>query len=308
MDRTLRAHLALFVVNLIYGANYVVAKALMPQVIPPSGFVLLRVLGATLLFWSVRAFRPERVDLPDLLRLAVCGLFGVALNQLMFFHGLTNTSALHASILMVVAPVLVLVISGIVLGERVTFMKLLGVALGAAGALSLIFFRDEASAAGATSRGDLYILINATSFALFLVLVKPLMAKYSPVTVMAWCFLLGTLFTLPFGWSDLTAVAWRTITAFQWVAITFVVILVTFVAYLMNAWALSVVNPSVVGTYIYLQPALAVVFGWMFFALRDALPDLGSMHAPVLGAEALLSAAAIFVGVHLVGRADARST
>ena len=307
MDRTLRAHFALFVVNLIYGANYVVAKALMPQVIPPSGFVLLRVLGASLLFWSVRVFRPERVAPPDMLRLIACGLFGVALNQLMFFHGLANTSALHASILMVASPILVLVISGTVLGERVTFMKLLGVALGAAGALSLIFFRDAASAAGATSRGDLYILINATSFALFLVLVKPLMAKYSAVTVMSWCFLAGALFTLPFGLADLGTVAWADIKGFQWASIAFVVVMVTFVAYLMNAWALSVVNPSVVGTYIYLQPALAVMFGWVFFAMHDALPGLGSMHAPILGAEALLSAAAIFAGVHLVGRADARN-
>ncbi len=306
MDRTLRAHLALFTVNLIYGANYVVAKALMPQVIPPSGFVLLRVVGALVLFWSVRALRPERVAPGDLLRLAACGLFGIALNQIMFFNGLSLTSPLHASILMVASPILVLVISGVLLGERVTFMKLVGVVIGAAGALSLIFFRDAATTAGSSSIGDLYILINAASFALFLVLVKPMMAKYSAVTVMSWCFLAGALFTLPFGWVDLGRVAWSQLTDFQWAAIVFVVVLVTFVAYLLNAWALRTVNPSVVGTYIYLQPVLAVVFGWCFFALRDTIPGLGGMHAPLLSIGALFSAAAIFIGVHLVGRADAR--
>ena len=106
----------MFIVNVIYGANCVIAKGLMPGVIGPSGFILLRVVGAVVLFWSVRLFMPERVRGEDLLRLFLCAVFGVALNQLMFFHGLMRTSPVHASLIMVATPILVLVISGVLIG------------------------------------------------------------------------------------------------------------------------------------------------------------------------------------------------
>ena len=112
------ALIALFIVNLLYGINYVVAKGLMPGVIGPSGFILLRVLGAVVLFWGAWAARPERVAWSDAVRLVLCAVSGVALNQLMFFHGLMRTSALHASIIMVATPILVLTMSAVLLGER----------------------------------------------------------------------------------------------------------------------------------------------------------------------------------------------
>ncbi|HRD53441.1 MAG TPA: DMT family transporter [Flavobacteriales bacterium] len=154
MDRRSLAHLALFVVNAIYGLNYVVAKGLMPQVIGASGFILLRVIGAAMLFWLLRALRPERVAWSDAGRLALCAVFGVALNQLMFFHGLMRTSPINASIIMVATPILVLVLSGVLIGERITRTKLLGVLLGAAGALSLILLKPQGGATGATTLGD----------------------------------------------------------------------------------------------------------------------------------------------------------
>ena len=131
MSPRTKALLALFIVNLIYGVNYVVAKGLMPEVIGPSGFILLRVVGATVLFWGLRLFIRERVQWSDAMRLVLCAVFGVALNQLMFFHGLMRTTPVHASLMMVATPVLVLAMSGIYIGERITWGKLLGVALGA---------------------------------------------------------------------------------------------------------------------------------------------------------------------------------
>ncbi len=198
MHRRSLAHLALFAVNAIYGINYVVAKGLMPEVIGASGFILLRVIGAALLFWLLRALRPERVDWSDAGRLFLCAVFGVALNQLMFFHGLMRTSPINASIIMVATPILVLVLSGVLIGERITRTKLLGVLLGASGALLLIGLKPKGGATGATMLGDAFILINAISYGLYLVLVKPLMRKYTAVTVMAWC-LIGLVMVLPFG-------------------------------------------------------------------------------------------------------------
>ncbi len=304
MPRRIAAHIALFFVNFIYGVNYVVAKGLMPDVIGPSGFILLRVVGAGGLFWILRALRPERVAKTDLLRLLLCAVFGVALNQLMFFNGLMRTTPINASIIMVATPILVLVMSGLLLGERITWTKTFGVALGAAGALALIFLKPQGASNGATALGDLFILINASSYAIYLVIVKPLMRKYSAVTVMAWSFLFGIALVSPFGWNELCAVEWSVLTTPVWWAMAFVVVMVTFIAYLLNTWALGRVNATVVGTYIYMQPALATAFTWVFMRLGPDRLGIPGTYSSALGWPQLLCAAAIFTGVHLVSRSS----
>lgn len=304
MDRRVRAHLALLTVNFIYGLNYVVAKGLMPVVIGPGGFIVLRVVGAGLLFWLMRAFYPEPVRMADMGRLLLCALFGVALNQLMFFHGLMRTSPINSSIIMVATPILVLVLSGLLIGERITWAKALGVALGAAGALSLIALKPEGDTSGATVLGDMFILINATAYGIYLVIVKPLMRRYTAITVMSWSFLFGMIMVLPFGVSDLTVVAPGEWSSQIWSAMSFVVVMVTFVAYLLNTWALRIVSPSVVGTYIYMQPVLAAVFTWLFVRIGPERLGIPGQYEAALGWPQVVCAAAIFLGVHLVSRAD----
>ncbi len=291
-NRRLLAFAALFFVNLLYGINYVIAKGLMPEVIGPSGFILLRVVGANLLFWPVWLIRREPVAWSDAKRIVLCGICGVAINQLMFFHGLMRTSAIHASIIMVATPILVLVLSGVLIGERITPSKAAGVSLGALGALMLIFL-GGGNGAGSSVLGDLFILVNATSYAVFLVMVKPLMSKYSAVTVMAWCFLVGSVLVIPFGLRDFMAVDWMVITPGHAWSLLFVVVMVTFVAYLLNTWALRVVQPSVAGTFIYLQPVLALLAS---YAMVQGGLDAGPMQ--------LAGALCIFAGVWLVGRKE----
>jgi drug/metabolite transporter (DMT)-like permease len=298
---TLAAHLALFTVNFIYGLNYVVAKGLMPGVIGPSGFILLRVLGATLLFWLLYLRKRTAVPATDLGRLALCALFGVALNQLMFFHGLMRTTPVNASIIMVATPVLVLALSAYLLGERLTWLKMTGVALGAFGALLLVFAGAEAQLGGGRP-GDLLILINASSYAVFLVLVKPLMRRYDAVTVMAWCFLFGLVMVVPFGWQELTQVAWSELSAPVLLAMGFVVVMVTFVAYLLNTWAIGRVDPGVVGGYIYLQPALAFGSSWLFMYFGAQRLGIPGHYSAAVGPVQVLSMVLIFIGVYLVGR------
>lgn len=292
MDRRSLALIALFSANLLFGINYVVAKGLMPRVIDPSGFVVLRVVGANLLFWPVWLARRERVAGSAIKRLVLCGLLGVAVNQLMFFHGLMRTSPVHASIIMVSTPILVLVLSGVLLGERITRTKSVGVLLGAVGALLLIFM-GGGQGGGISMLGDLYIFINAVSYAIFLVMVKPLMSKYSAATVMSWCFLVGSVVVLPMGLADVVAVDWPELAWADIAGLLFVVVMVTFVAYLLNTWAMRHVDPSLVGMFIYVQPVLALLFSWFF--LPD---DLG------LGWMQGLAALAIFIGVWLVGKRE----
>ncbi len=291
------AHSALLTVALIYGANYLIAKGLMPALIGPSGFIVLRATGAAALFWVVYAFRFERIRRDDLLRLALCGLFGVASNQLMFFNGLSLTSPVNASIIMTSNPILVLVVSSVLLKTAITARKLLGIGLGASGALTLLYLSAGSFSTHISWQGDLLILGNAVSYGVYLVLVKPLMMKYRPTTVIAWVFLFGALYVLPFGWQQVQGVDLSQFSSANYASVAFVVIGTTFFAYLLNSFALTKVMPTVVSMYIYLQPLFAGLFAYVYarYGGEDFTGDL------TVGR--LLCAALIFTGVYLVSSA-----
>ncbi len=294
MRPLLKSHLALFIVNLMYGINYLVAKGLMPSVLGPNGFILMRVMGATVLFWAVFLFRFEKVEWKDLGRLAVCAVFGVAVNQLFFFNGLMRTSPVNASVIMTTTPIIVFILSLFILKEKPKLIRVVGLIIGAAG--SIIFTLLGSKSVDASLLGDLFIFVNATSYSLYLVLVKPLMAKYKPLTVITWVFTFGLCFVLlwspsrsefsgtPFSMLDLTVV----------LQILFVIVGVTFLPYLLNVFAMKKVSPSVTSTYIYLQPLLTALFIYLFwvFGLKDYTQDLTVGKA--------LAALMVFIGVYFV--------
>lgn len=290
MNNRLLAHLALFGANLIYGINYTVAKDVMPDFVQPLGFIVMRVCGAVILFWLFyRFFFYEKVKAKDMVRLALCGLFGVAINQMLFFEGLNLTTPINAAVIMVINPILVLVFAGIISTERLTFRKWLGIGLGAAGAIMLITNGGKLSISQDHILGNTLVLINATSYAIYLVLVKSLMQKYQPITVISWVFLFGVLVVVPFGWNEFVAIEWTTMpNLIKW-EIAFVIVGTTFLAYLFNIYGLKRLNPSTVSTYIYLQPVLASVVA--IVAQSDQL-----------SATKVISALFIFVAVYLVSK------
>lgn len=260
----------------------------MPEFIQPFGFIFCRVSGALLLFWLLGlAVKSEKVERKDFLKLATCGLFGVAGNQLMFFYGLNLTSPINSSIIMTCNPILVLIFSAIFIKERITSKKIIGIILGITGALGLILFNNTLQVTGESWKGDLFIFLNATSYGIYLVLVKPLMQKYKPITVIKYVFLFGFLVVIPFGYNQFIAIDWSSFTSNIWLAFLFVVIGTTFLAYLFNIFGLKTLNPSVVSTYIYSQPLIAT-----FVAIL-----LNKDH---LSIEKIIAAVLIFTGVFLV--------
>lgn len=286
--RSLLPHLALLGASLIYGVNYTVAKGLMPDHLQPLGFILTRASGALILFWAVSLIYPaEKVAKKDLLRMAVCGLFGVALNQSLFFSGLNLTTPINAAIIMTTNPILVLVASGIILKEMLTLKRWLGIGIGLLGALIVITQGKDVQFGSNTFWGDIMIFLNAASYGVYLVIVKPLMAKYKPITVIKWVFLFGGLYVFPFGIEQFLAVQWSSFDFPIWGAVAFVVIGTTFLSYLFNIFALKHVSPSVVSIYIYAQPVIASVVA--VIAGADQI-DLNKILATLL----------IFVGVYLV--------
>ena len=298
MSKKVLSHIALFSVNLLYGANYVIAKGVMPKYVGPNGFILMRVLGAILLFWAILVFRFEKVAKKDLVTLAICGLFGVGINQLLFFNGLMRTSPLNASLIMTATPIIVFVLSMLILKEKSTTNKLVGIGLGAIGSISLILLSRNGSGSNSSSLGDLFIILNALSYSIYLVLVKPLMAKYKPLTVITWVFTFGLIYVLiwPFSVAEFSVVNWSVMPSdIPW-RILFVVIGVTFLPYLLTVLAMKNVSPSVASSYIYFQPMIASVFIYLSFllGLEDYTSDFSAWK--------LVSGLFIFGGVYLVSK------
>lgn len=291
----IRAHLALFTVNALYGANHVVAKGVMPDYLTPSVFIFLRASGAAILFWLVKLlFVRERVTRKDLLRMAICGIFGVAVNQLFFFHGLSLTSSINTGIIMTINPILVAILSYFVLKEIITWRKSIGILLGAGGAILLTLTAGTGS--GDSSLGDLFIFINASSYAIYLVLVKPLMKKYTPLTVITYVFSFGMIYVAlyPPTLMELSITDFAAIPAKYIYIIIYVIVGVTFLTYLLTVYGLKHLSPSVSSSYIYLQPVLVMLFTFVLSYL-----EFTEDYSGTITLEKIIYMLIIFVGVYL---------
>ena len=290
----IKAHLALLIANIIYALNYDWAKDVMEgDHVQPFAFILLRVTGACILFWSLAFVFYEKVAKKDLIKMLLCGLFGVAANQLMFFQGLDLTSRIHASIIMVSSPVLVALLSMFLLKERITISRFLGISLGIGGA-SYLILQNDSSGSGASFNGDIFVFMNAASYGLYLVLVKSLMKKYAPLTVIRWVFTFGLLFVIPFGIPQIGSIDLNMPDNIIF-KITLVIVFTTFFCYLLNIYGIKRVSPTVVSSYIYLQPILTAIFALL---ANDESLDINM----------IISSTAIFMGVYLVSIPSLRST
>ncbi len=280
------AHLAIFGANLIYAINYGFAKDVMNGgYVPPFAFILFRVVGASLLFWLTSLFFYEKISIKDIPRFILCGIFGVTANQLMFFSGLELTSTIHASIIMVTSPIIVSILSALILYEKLQTQKVMGIIIGLIGA-TLIIMENTSDSGTSGIKGDLLIFLNATSFGLYLVLVKPLMSKYSPITVIKWVFSFGFMGVLPFGIYEIQDVNWEMNNEII-SKIGFVIFFTTYLCYLFNIYGVKHVSPTIVSTYIYLQPLLTSFIA--VFSRREEL-ELKGVICSIL----------IFAGVYLV--------
>lgn len=260
---------------------------IIPEYIGAFGFILYRVAIAAIIFWIFHLFAVEKINWKiDGWGLTLCGLTGVAVNQLMFYKGISLTSAVNGSIIMTLTPILVLIWAAFLIKERITKRKVIGVLVGLIGAIIIIYQPATVTNSG-DWRGDLLILLNGTSYGCYLVMVKPLMAKYKPMTVVTWVFTLGAVLVLPVGYQEASLVEFSTLPATIWYGTAFAIIGVTVIVYFLNAWALVKVDASVVGAFIYLQPVFATLTAVLFFE-------------EVFLLKHLVAAVFVFVGVWLV--------
>lgn len=289
MNKRTLALLAAFGASAIYGLNHTIAKDVMPTYIQPYGFILLRVSGAAILFWLISFWAPkERIEKRDWLRILACALFGMVINMLMFFKGLSLSTPINSAVLITISPIIIFGLSVLILKEKITFLKILGITLGFAGALSLILFTEQtAQNAENIPLGNMLFLVNATCYGLYLILVKPLTTKYHVITLMKWLFLIAIFINLPITISEFNQVEWLNLPLHAILKMVFVVVGTTFLTYLFNIYALKYLNASTIGVFMYLQPLLGILFAIL-------------VGADSLNLLKVLAAALVFLGVYLV--------
>ena len=268
---TTQAHIAVVLTNIFFASNYSLVKYISPSMIGPYGLNLVRVAVSLALFWLLwtagKSMRADKTISPGIKkehfwRFVLCGLTGVAINQMLFIKGLTMTSTIHASLLMLCTPLLITLLAFWVLKENVTIAKITGLALGIGGAVLLISTKEESGTASLW--GDLLIIMNAISYTLYFILVKPLMKVYPPLHVVRWVFTFGFIMILPFCWSQFNSIDWL---AFEWThiaALTFIVFCGTFLAYLFNVYGLLHLGAGITGSYIYTQPIFVAIVAMLF--------------------------------------------
>lgn len=277
----------MLLVGLLYGINYSIVKLVSPAFLEPLGFIVYRVGIATLIFWIIGIFIPEQVDWKaDGKQFFWCAFFGVGLNMPLFFQGVSMTSAINASIITTLTPVIVFVVAIFLLKERITGWRLLGLVIGLLGAMLIVYEPDSADYQG-NWMGDSLIFLNAISYGVYLVLAKPLLKKYKPITITKWVFLMGLVVVVPLGFRQAISPTWEIWSPVILFSMAYVIIGVTVVVYLINIWAMKKVSPGTVGVYTYVQPVFAVLVASLFFEER-------------LLWQHLLAALLVFSGVGLV--------
>lgn len=288
MTTALKAHIAVLFTNIFFAVNYSLVKYISPSLVGPYGLNIIRVAVSLCLFWLVWSFGKTGASIQKkhIPRFILCGLMGVAINQMLFIKGLTMTSTIHASMLMLCTPLLITLFAFFILKETVTVIKVLGLFSGIAGATLLIMNKESSGTASLT--GDLLIICNAIAYAFYFILVKPLMEIYHPLHIIRWVFTIGFIMILPFGWQQFDAVNWSLFTWNDVAALLMIVICGTFLAYSFNIYGIRHLGAGTTGSYIYTQPVFTAFIAVFFLGEK-------------LNFEKGLAAILIFSGVFLVG-------
>lgn len=287
-------HIALLAVQLMFGSAPILGKFAL-EAFPSFAIVGFRVLGGALAFVVLHSFTKGSLALEKRSHyayFALFALFGIVLNQLLFFTGLSLTTATNTSLLAVLIPVFAIVVSSFVGNDTLTWKKIVGIIIAALGVVYLLN-PYEASFSSATTRGDILVLLNSLSYAVYLAISKKLITQYGSLKSITWLFLFGAIINVPVGAISLSTVDLPNVPTQAWLALAAVVIFPTILAYYWNTWALARVEPSVVAVYIYMQPIIGAFL---------AITILGEDWNPRI----FVAMGLIFVGVFLVTKKKKR--
>jgi drug/metabolite transporter (DMT)-like permease len=285
----IKAHLGLLATNLFFAINIGSIKHFTGNGFSgPYGLNIIRIGVSVLLFWMLFAISSEKKEIykKDIGRFLMCALSALAINQMLFMKGLSYTYSIHASLLLLITPILITFIAAWILKERLNNFKIAGLVMGISGAVILIANRESSGTGDNILLGDLLIILSAFAYTFYFILVKPLMVKYPPLDVMRWVFTFGLIMIIPLGWSEFTNIAWQKFELLEYVLLFLIVVPGTFLAYIFNVYGIKILGASVAGTYIYSQPFFGVLIAVFF------LHEHFSMYK-------IIAAIFIFAGVFL---------
>ncbi len=256
-----KGHTAIFIASILWGLSAPISKEVLNASVTPLTLSTFRMVGAAAAFWIASAFiKREHVHHKDLLQLFFAALFSIVINQGAMAFGLAYTSPIDASVIVTMLPIVTMIIAAVYLKEPVTSKKVLGVFIGALGALILVLSNTNKGAAGDSSIwGDLLCLGAQFSFAIYLTVYRDLIKRYSGITIMKWMFIYASICFIPLSYSDLTQMDYSAIPTPVYWEIAYVVIGATFVSYMLIMPAQKALRPTVVSMYNYIQPIVASI-------------------------------------------------
>ncbi len=291
MNKRNLAFIAALIATSIFGFHHTIAKELMPDFISPSALLYVRVLGAAILFWAISLFFPnEYIEKKDRIRLVLCALFGMSINMIASLKGLSLSTPINSAIISTTSPIIIFIISIILIKEKITKQKYIGVIIGFLGTLFLILFNNKIIVNAPNIKlGNIFLFTNSISYGLYFVMVKPLTEKYSMITLMKWLFLISIIINIPISYTEFINIQWQNFVPSALINLLYVVICTTFLVYLLNLYALKNLKATTVGIFIYFQPIIAIIYA--IYVGSDKLSMLD-----------VISTLMVFLGVYLVSK------
>lgn len=285
------ALLAVFSTAVFYGITYSVAKDVMPRYLSPFAFVWIRVAVTTLLFWItswiVKAPKAEKKDFPYIMLLSLIAMVFCILS---FYKGISLTTPINASVIMVTTPILVFVLSLFILKEKLKIKNALGIVIGLLGAYFLTTLGKKSTVNAVNiPLGNFLVFLNASGYALYLILAKKMIVKYHPVTFVKWLYTFGLIMMTPFVFDEVLEVDWKNMPLNIYLTIAYVVVFATYCNFLFNLYGLKYLKPTTVSSFIYTQPVIATIVA-LFLGTDE------------MTLAKLVTTLAIFLGVYLVSR------
>lgn len=293
-NKNLHGHLFALTANVMWGLMSPIGKSAL-QEFSAISVTTFRMVGAAAAFWILSIFcKQEHVDHRDMLKIFFASLFALVFNQGVYIFGLSMTSPIDASIVTTTLPIVTMIIAAIYLKEPITNLKVLGIFVGAMGALTLILSSQTAGSGNGSIIGDLLCLVAQISFSIYLTVFKGLSQKYSPITLNKWMFIYASMCYIPFSYQDVAGIQWAEVSTPAYVQIGYVVIGGSFLAYIFIMTAQRLLRPTVVSMYNYMQPIVA--------SIAAIIMGLG-----VFGWEKGIAIALVFLGVYIVTKSKSKA-
>lgn len=292
-DKRISGHLYALTANVLWGLMAPIGKSALQEFSAVS-VTTFRMTGAAIAFWIFSAFMPkEQIPPKDMLKIFFASMFALTFNQGMYIFGLSMTSPIDASIVTTTLPIITMIVAAIFLKEPITNKKVLGIFVGAMGALILIC-SGSSSAGSGSIWGDLLCMVAQLSFSIYLTVFKSLTQKYSVITLNKWMFIYASMCYIPLSYNDIAAIEWSTVPTTTILQVLYIALAGSFLAYIFIMTAQKMMRPTVVSMYNYMQPIVASIASIV-------------MGVGVFGWQKGVAIALVFAGVYIVTQSKSKA-